>query len=148
MSCEHASTRTVLWAYGELDDEVHGRHVATCAACQEVLEQLELVEAAVAPVAGALATEPAAPSAPEPWAQPSAHAPRRRVPWGLVALAAVLVGTIVAALWAAPSGGPEAPAAVAVRVAIDPPLDPAALDEELDALELEIDLLRADPSLL
>ncbi len=150
MSCEHASTTTVLWAYGELDDDAHALHVASCPACSAALEALEAAERGVAPVVGALGLEVA------PVVEGgAAERARRRAPWGLLALAAALVATLGTALYATrPHADPtEAPQAVDVHVEPAPaPLpawpDPAALDDELDALELELDSLRSDPSLL
>jgi len=63
MSCEHASTTTLLWLYNETDED-HVHHVAACADCTAVVAEHEEVAAMVSPVLpgapAALAVVPAA----------------------------------------------------------------------------------------
>lgn len=162
MSCPHASTTTVAWAVGELDGDDHALHVAHCADCQASLEALEAAEAVVVPFAGALRREPV-PPAPADEPVPVRATPARRDGrfYGLLAVAAaVLLG-----IFATQLDDAEEPASnlasrgealstkpVAARVAPTPPPVPTEpvldLDDELDALELELDALRTDPSIL
>jgi len=43
MTCPHAESTTLLWAYGE-GPESHTEHVASCGACQAILETHETVQ--------------------------------------------------------------------------------------------------------
>jgi hypothetical protein len=157
MSCSHASTTTVAWAFGEFQgtleaEEAHTMHVASCADCTAALEALEAVEAATAPLAGALPSDAPPVTAPRggPWFRP---APSGRV-WGAVALVAALaLGTVAA--WVDDVVSPPASEPVATRIERPAPAVPAPaerrsldVDRELDALELELDALRTDPSIL
>jgi len=164
MSCPHASTTTVAWSVGELDGDDHALHVAHCPDCQASLEALEAAEAAVAPFAGALRQDQVPPAAVEPVAVRATPARQDGRFYGLLAVAAALLLTLfatqldgagdptsnLASRGPAPSGAPTNP--VAARVAPMPPPVPTApatsLDDELDALELELDALRTDPSIL
>ncbi len=100
MTCPHASTTTVAWAFGEFEGsaaegEAHTLHVASCEECNEALEALEVVEVQVAPLAGALAveepTKPLVVGVPVR-ANPSGTALGGRLWAGLVVAAAVLLG--------------------------------------------------------
>jgi len=162
MTCPHASTTTVAWAFGEFegsanDEEAHTLHVASCADCSEALEALEAVEAEAAPLAGALAVEESAKPPPVEGPVP-ATAARPTLGgrlWAGIALAAALVLGTVAAWVDDPLVAPLPPEPVAVHVmpspspvAAPPHVPVLDLDRELDELELELDALRTDPSIL
>jgi len=146
MSCPHATTTTVAWCFGEAP-EGHLEHVATCAECQQVVEEQEAVLAAVGDVAPALRM--AAEAAP---VEPTPNAGRS---WPRVA--AAVLAFAAAALVAVVVGGSFAPAPEPQQVAVAPvdTAPPAValpplrdVDARLDALQLELDALSADPSIL
>lgn len=120
MTCPHASTTTLRWLYGDLDDDGHTAHIAGCADCQAACE-------AHLDVLGAM---PAAPV--------TRPAPRRRLLPAAIALAAAAVALF--ALWPAP---PPVPADTPPQASIDARLD--AIDDALVSLQLELAL---DPEVL
>jgi hypothetical protein len=116
--CEHASTTTLLWCYGETSP-AHEAHIAGCAACQSTVSEQEVVLGLVRPV---LPAEPAR---------------RRTRAWPWVAAAAVVLLTATWGLWPADTSAPVAVATVDDFV-----------DMRLDALEVDLDVLTSDPSIL
>lgn len=121
MSCPHATTTTVLWAWGEGPEE-HLHHVVGCPDCQAVLEDASEVA---------------------PWIGELPAAPRRR--WPLVLAGVIALAASVLAFLAV-----EAPVAPVEPVAAAPipVLFEGDLDAELDRLDLALDALEHDLSTL
>lgn len=121
--CPHAETTTLLWLYGELDDEAHAAHVAACPACREVASLHADVLSAVGPVAPALAAAPTR---------------ARRAWWFAPAVLALAAAVLLALLRApaAPVPSPEPPPELALEDDLDQALD--ALASEVDLLEVEL----------
>lgn len=129
MSCPHAETTTLLWLYGEGDDD-HALHVAGCADCQAVAELHTDVISAVAPALPVLAP-------------PVAERPDRRVVWGaatLFALAAAALLMVRPAL-DVPAEAPGAELVAEIRAGFLPTDDVDLRLQGLtdDLLELSLD---------
>lgn len=143
MSCSHAETTTLLWAYGE-GPEDHAEHVATCAACQDVVAMHEFVGAEVAPILPILRRLDD-----EVQPEPVVRHPR----WGRWVLA---VGVLAAGLalmvgFGTRESGPSTPTmAVEPDAPVDVVLSPVygSLDRELDELDDLVDTLASDASIL
>ena len=133
MSCVHAESTTILWAYGEAD-ETHLSHVQECAECQAVVAIHAEVGTALGPAMASVAL-----------------APRPRIRRGWLG-GAVALGLAAAAGWVwmaraplpPPMGEPDI-AAIAVSVAGE---RGDAFDFELDALDRELDALSRDMEML
>lgn len=138
MSCPHASTTTLAWCYGEAE-EGHAVHVATCAECQSVVDETELVLGSVGPLAPALV------------ASPDLETRRRSRPrWTAAVVAACVLAAAVALVvrFGTAPGPAEVPTPDTDALAVVVELDQDFVDVRIDALELELDALSADPSLL
>lgn len=130
MTCPHAQTTTLRWLYGELDDDAHAAHVATCADCQAVCD-------AHLDVLGAL------PDAAGIQAAPSR---RRTVPWPVLGpLLAAAAATFVVLL---PAGTPDValPVDTGLTATAEPLWPEDSLDARLDALDDELLALQLDLS--
>jgi len=156
MSCPHAPTTTVAWCYGEGPDD-HALHVADCAECQQVVADHELVSGAAAGLVPALIDADGDAAEPEP--EPERADRATWVPW---AAAGALAAAVLVAVGLGGLPGAESTPSPATQVAVAPavdtqlrepgvPGDPPSFDDvdaRLDALELELDALNADPSIL
>lgn len=137
MACEHASTTTLAWLYGEAD-EAHVVHVQGCRACQDVVADHADVASALGPALGGVRVEPTR---------------RRRWQWASLGLAAAAAGLLFVT---GPPAPPEAvigagvepgvSAAIAASVPLGGPGD--AFDSELEALDQELDRLTLDLEML
>jgi len=128
MSCPHATTTTLLWLYGE-GDEDHLDHVAECAECQLVVAEHAEVASALGPVLPALATPPPVPTGRTWWLAPI----------GVVALAAATLLAVRALPPPVPSTADTDVAVVAPSAVLDDDLD-----EALEGLERDLSLLEQD----
>ncbi|MFK7928683.1 MAG: hypothetical protein AB8H79_10885 [Myxococcota bacterium] len=157
--CEHATSTTVLWLYGEADDS-HATHVAGCADCTSVADDHATVAAAMPFEVMAGLHQPAAHA--DGWEPERLPAPANRS-WivgtllGLAAAAVVLLGLSFA--FGQPTGleseGP-APQIAEVPELVDPASEVAsnddlfvlepmlALDEDFDAGYDDFDSLYDD----
>jgi hypothetical protein len=144
MSCEHANSTTLLWLYGEGDEE-HLHHVAACPECQAVVAEHEAVGGVVGPIAAELGVADAAPSDP---------VPANRVPWRWMAAAAAVAASILVLWHLAPVPGVLDRTGDTAVAALDRPVDAptavdvsiftAELDADLDALDADLDWFAAD----
>lgn len=137
MSCEHATTTTLLWLYGEAD-ESHTDHVATCAECQAVAADQADVMTALSGVSHLELGE--SPVTPEAGAAPANRSFLGAVVTGL-ALAAAALAIFVGAPAPAPSVAVVEPASP-IELAALAVLDEDPLDERFDDVTSELgDLL-------
>jgi len=136
MSCEHATTTTLLWLYGEAA-ESHAEHVAYCEVCQAVAADHADVMSAMAEVSH-LDLRPSARADETPREATTAGPANRAGYWPLVA------GLAVAAALALAVRAPAPPVEVAtsevtpVDVGIFAALEDDPLDERFDALSYEL----------
>jgi hypothetical protein len=145
MSCIHAETTTLLWAYGE-GPENHTDHIAMCAACREVIAMHESVGSEVAALLPVLRH-------PHDETRSAPAVPRANwVRWAAVvgALAAGLA-FVVGSLGVDEPVEPVSTSVVAeLDVETEVVLTPfyGSLDRELDELDDLVNSLEADASIL
>ena len=126
MTCEH-SNQTLLWLYGESEDDTALAHIASCEACTALVAEHEQVQALVAPVAPQLMS-----SRPEP-----ANQPMWRVT-GIVVAAVALLAVGVSFLGQQELQSDDTDlVAYAEPVALDAPLF-GDLDAGIEALDLDL----------
>jgi hypothetical protein len=145
MSCAHAETTTVLWAYGE-GPENHTDHIAVCSECREVIAMHESVGADISALLPLL-RRPLDEAVPAPVSQRKSW-----VRWA-AAVSALAAGlAFVVGSQRFDDGVEEVASPVVADLDIDTEvvLTPfyGALDRELDELDDLVDSLEADASIL
>jgi len=143
MSCREAETKTLLWVYGE-GPENHDHHVAGCPDCQQVVAEHESVAGDIAPILPVI-RRPDDEEVPEP-----ANHNGGWVRWAAVgAIAAAVVFFFQMNAPVTPEIAAEQPEVAEAIVAgvILPPIY-ADIDQDIDELDLLVDSLAADASIL
>ncbi|TVQ90286.1 MAG: hypothetical protein EA397_13085 [Deltaproteobacteria bacterium] len=128
--CHHAETTTLLWLYGEIDDQ-HAAHVASCPDCSEVAR----LHADVLSLAAPSLRETPEPLAGRPLVEVSKGGEGVSLGWTLGALA--VAATVLLAIGVVWMGSVESPSEPAVVRAPHPSASEVARLLVEDARDLE-----------